>query len=313
MKANISQQGLNLADLFDHTISITSMVTPTLNATSEDSAYYNVTEPILYIINATENLVDMDHYASSSTTYSPPTQSTTTAVTIDPVTLTGSEEESASAKCFQIMVDCAVLDQTTEASTVSSTTTTTTPTTTTVFLDEEIYEDDYDNIVRSKRQIRDRFNTITATASPSGNKTTPQSIGRLLDSLNSILRGLKRNTTTRFTASLTTIPVTTTMDTTTASTSAAGEKEFSTSALTSSTPESLEDLIRWHTAGLQITTEEESNYDDDDDVSSSSIFDVIGSNGTDPVTDTTDRLDSNVTMAVPMCPLVVCPWNGESY
>lgn len=319
MKTNISQQGLNLADLLDQTAT-TSFVTPTFNATSETSAYYEVTEPISFIINATEDYpVDMERYASSSTTFSP-TRSTGTSESTTTATATAlpSDHQSTTGTCFQIMVDCSFIQTTTESTTTTTTTTTSasasastttgsTSTTTLVASEEIIYDEEDEIAPRSKRQI--------ATA----DKTTPKSIGRLLDSLNSILRGLKRNTTST--------AVTATTSTTTTTESSATER-MSTSFL-ASTPESLDDLMRWHTAGLQLTTtEQEDNEEDNDSRDDSSsfvsnnIFDVFEVNGNDPssmdlTTVSIDHIaeqsttvsDLPVTVVVVMCPLVVCPWN----
>jgi hypothetical protein len=86
----------------------------------------------------------------------------------------------------------------------------------------------------------------------------------------------------------------------------------------SSTPELLDDLIRWHTAGLILTTEEE-DYDElADNSSSASIFEAF--NQTNPADDfivnqdnetTTTQLpeETTTTVRLTMCPLVVCPWN----
>lgn len=354
MKANISQQGLNIADLLDPTAT-TPMMTPIFNATAESSAYYNVTEPILFIINATT-----ENYPLEITTeryYSTTTESTTTT--------TKSPEQS----CFQIMVDCATLTTTT------STAESTTKAATTAVASEEIIYDEEDYDARLKRHAgpaktmphiqpsnamthiqpakkkpqnsvrlldsrlrhllpdetladatafrnwpptRDPPEDVTTAEENDGNKykhkrqieparTTPQSIGRLLESLNSILRNLKGGNTTRIPAATTAtlmLSTTTTTEPTTSSESVA------------STPESLEDLIRWHTAGLQLQTTAEEDYDNNDvsslGSSSSILFDIDAFNQTDspPAEASTDIPES--TPAVVMCPLVVCPWNDTT-
>lgn len=185
MKANISLQGLNVADLMDSgtTASLLTTTEGTFNATSESSPYYNVTEPILFVLNATESLV-MD-----TTSYGP-SSSTTTTESYPATTI------STTPPCFQVLVEC--------------------PTTTTTTLpppppDEEyVYEDaeDDDPPGRYKRQ---------GTAF---NRTTPKSLTRLLDSLNSILRGIQqRNSslTNRLTAGPTTKTTSATTTTTTES------------------------------------------------------------------------------------------------
>ena len=180
MKANISLQGLNVADL----VAGTSTEMP-FNATSESSAYYNVTEPIVFILNATESLVDMSAYSSPSTA--------------EPSTTTVASTTTAEPNCFQVMVDCSTLTTTT----TQSTTTKTTP-------PEEVeeYEEDYgdDPAIRRRRQV------VGGSSSPSlFNRTTPKSLTRLLDSLNSILRGLQQ----RNSSSVRPLPSTTTEATTT--------------------------------------------------------------------------------------------------
>lgn len=295
MKANISQQGLNLADLLDHTMSSTSMMTPIFNATSETNAFYEVTEPILFVINATQNPLDMEKYADSSTT------TFTISTTTESITTTNTD-----AQCFQVMVDCSSLViETTESSTTSSSSSTTTSSTTTTFVasEEIIYDEDYDTVSRLKRQIEERLDSLTTASPASLVKTTPQSIGRLLDSLNSILRGLKRNTT-RSPSSITDQFFTTQTTTTDPPTT---DRKDPTTSMLPSTPESLEDLMRWHTAGLILTTEEDEVVDDHSDVSSS-IFDVLGFNQTDPSMDASESPDTT-SLPVVMCPLVVCPWN----
>jgi hypothetical protein len=302
MKANISQQGLNLADLLlDQTSS--SMTTPIFNATWESSAYYNVTDPILFILNATESPgpILLDNYSSTSTQPAVADEEEEVDQDID---LTGT--------CFQIMVDCSALETTTDP---PVTTTTTGPAPAISEEDELIYdEEDYETVPeRLKRQLL----LDQTTANPL--RTTPQSIGRLLDSLNSILRNLKRNTTLR-------IPYTTLPFSTSSSTESGGPSTTTSPATAdrmmdstaSSTPELLDDLIRWHTAGLILTTEEE-DYDElANNSSSASIFEAF--NQTNPADDfivnqdnetTTTQLpeETTTTVRLTMCPLVVCPWN----
>lgn len=306
MKANISQQGLNWADLLlDQTSSSTVMTTPIFNATWESSAYYNVTDPILFILNATESPgpILLDNYSSTST---------------QPAVAEEEEDVDLTGTCFQIMVDCSALETTTDPPPV--TTTTAGPAISEE--DELIYdEEDYETVPeRLKRQLL----LDQTTANPL--RTTPQSIGRLLDSLNSILRNLKRNTTLR-------IPFTTLPFSTSSSSTESGGPSTTTSPATadrmmestaSSTPELLDDLIRWHTAGLILTTEEE-DYDElaDNSSSSASIFEAF--NQTNPADDfIVNQRDDNdmtattqlpeettttTTVRLTMCPLVVCPWN----
>lgn len=89
MKANISMQGLNVADLVDSgTMSTTFMPPSTFNDSWAEG--FNVTETSLFILNATESLIDMEVYSTSTTTT--PQPSTTTE-----------------ANCFQVMVDCSTL------------------------------------------------------------------------------------------------------------------------------------------------------------------------------------------------------------
>jgi len=89
MKANISMQGLNVADLVDSgTMSTTFMPPSTFNDSWTEG--FNVTETSLFILNATESLIDMEVYSTSTTTT--PQPSTTTE-----------------ANCFQVMVDCSTL------------------------------------------------------------------------------------------------------------------------------------------------------------------------------------------------------------
>ncbi|XP_046454543.1 transmembrane channel-like protein [Daphnia pulex] len=300
MKANISQQGLNLADLLlDQTSS--SMTTPIFNATWESSAYYNVTDPILFILNATESPgpILLDNYSSTST---------------QPA-VTDEEDVDLTGTCFQIMVDCSALETTTDPPPVR--TTTAGPAISEE--DELIYdEEDYETVPeRLKRQLL----LDQTTANPL--RTTPQSIGRLLDSLNSILRNLKRNTTLRPIPYTSTLPFSTSSSSTesggpsTTTSPATADRMMESTA--SSTPELLDDLIRWHTAGLILTTEED-DYDElADNSSSASIFEAF--NQTNPADDfivnqdnetiTTTQLPEEMTTTVrlTMCPLVVCPWN----
>lgn len=291
MKSNISQQGLNLADLLEHATA-SSLLTPIFNGTSETNAYYDVSEPTLFILNATETPVNMEMYATST---EPVTEE-------DGVSLTGT--------CFQIMVDCSTLEITTEASTTSSTISTTT-----TFVSEEdelIYDDegDYETVPqRLKRQVLELLDqqAETTTGNPSS-KSTPQSIGRLLDSLNSILRNLKRNTTVRI--PYTTLPY---------STSTEQVPTTTPHRVDASTPELLDNLIRWHTAGLILTTEEDEAEDNSSIVSN--IYDPIIFNQTDPpdefnATDNDTTTTQHPVVSVSsestvrtMCPLVVCPWN----
>lgn len=88
MKANISMQGLNVADLVDSGTMSTTFIPPTFNDSWTEG--FNVTETSLFILNATESLVDMEAYSTSTTTT--PQPSTTTE-----------------ANCFQVMVDCSTL------------------------------------------------------------------------------------------------------------------------------------------------------------------------------------------------------------
>lgn len=320
MKANISQQGLNLADLLlDQTSSSTVLVmtTPIFNATWESSAYYNVTDPILFILNATESPgpILLDNYSSTST-------QPTAAVAEEEDDDQDDQDIDLTGTCFQIMVDCSALETTTDPP-PPITTTTAGPAISEE--DELIYdEEDYETVPeRLKRQVLSLLDQTTTTANPL--RTTPQSIGRLLDSLNSILRNLKRNTTLRI--PFTTLPFSTSSSTesgggggpsTTTTSPATADRMMESTA--SSTPELLDDLIRWHTAGLILTTEEE-DYDQElaDNSSSASIFEAF--NQTNPADDfivnqdnetTTSQLPEETTTTTTvraMCPLVVCPWN----
>lgn len=299
MKANISRQGLNLADLLDPTVT-TPMMTPIFNATSENSVYYNVTESILFILNATESPVNMEVYSTTTTT----STSTTSA---EPSTTT-TEGDVTRGTCFQIMVDCAILEKTeTTAYDLPPAPTTDTAVTSEEIYDEEIIED---SVIRLKRQIG-QGSVTTSTI-----RTTPKSIGRLLESLNSILRGLKRNSTTNPISFLNRTSLTNSEAITSPNPGSTypltteAHKEISSTSSLLSTPESLEDLIRWHTAGLRSTTAEEEGDYDDNDVSSSSIFDDSALNQTDPPSyESTELPDATSTTTVLMCPLVVCPWN----
>lgn len=308
MKANISQQGLNWADLLlDQTSSSTVMTTPIFNATWESSAYYNVTDPILFILNATESPgpILLDNYSSTST---------------QPAVAEEEEDVDLTGTCFQIMVDCSALETITDPPPV--TTTTAGPAISEE--DELIYdEEDYETVPeRLKRQLL----LDQTTANPL--RTTPQSIGRLLDSLNSILRNLKRNTTLRI--PFTTLPFSTSSSstesggpsTTTTTSPATADRMMESTA--SSTPELLDDLIRWHTAGLILTTEEE-DYDElaDNSSSSASIFEAFNQtnpaddfivnqrddNDTTATTQLPEETTTTTTVRLTMCPLVVCPWN----
>jgi hypothetical protein len=312
MKANISQQGLNLADLLDH-VTTTVMMTPIFNATSESSAYYNVTDPILFILNATEETPAgyMDIYSSTSTVFASSTQST-----IHPVTEKEDKDEgSLTGTCFQIMVDCSTLESIDPWSTSQAPTTTTNESIISEE-DEIIYDEEDDETIpeRLKRQV---MSLVDTTANPLSGRTTPQSIGRLLDSLNTILRNLKRNTTIRIPH--TTLPISSTStesstESTPPTTTEIKRKEFLEEMTTR--PESLDDLIRWHTAGLILTTEEdeEETYND----VSSIFFESL--NQTNPADDFLLNEDNNqtttplaeeegTTTVFRSCPLVVCPWN----
>lgn len=286
MKANISQQGLNLADLLDHT-----SATPVFNAAAESSAYYNVTDPILFVLNATESPGTMDSYASTST---------------EPAAAATEDYGALAGTCFQILVDCSTLE------TADPPLATTTAGPAISEEDEIVYdEEDYETVPERMKRDLDQTTTASANPWPTPSRTTPQSIGRLLDSLNSILRNLKRNTTAR--APLTTLPWSTSTESPSTTTSPRVE------STTTSPPESLDDLMRWHTAGLILTTEED--YEESGDNSSSSIFDAF--NQTNPADDftssspddetTTTRLPEEAVVTTttvrPMCPLVVCPWN----
>ena len=310
MKTNISLQGLNLADLLDQhsSTSTTMMMTPIFNATSESSAYYNVTDPILFILNATETNPNnyMDIYSS-----------TVPSTSIEPVT---EDDDSWAGTCFHIMVDCSTLIGI-DPSTI--------PTTTTILPveeeeDEIIYdeEEDYETIPeRLKRQVLSLLDQTT-TANPllTSSRTTPQSIGRLLDSLNTILRNLKRNSTVR--VPFTTLP----FSPSTTAESVTTERKPLISEETTSTPEFLDDLIRWHTAGLIFTTEEEEEENEEETIDvSNSVFDVLNAtqhpadvvNMTEDYNETTiTELPEETTTTTTtklsmrsMCPLVVCPWN----
>ena len=175
MKTNISLQGVNVS-LLDDGIMTTPFINYTFNATSESSVYYNVTDSVLFILNATEEAEQgelFENYSTSTTSYS------TTELP---------DEDT----CFQVMVDC--------ASIVTTTAKTDPPE---EELEEEIIDDDEEIIPqRLKRQV-----IATSTASPTGRNSTP-SITRLLDSLQSILRGLQRNSTRIPVRSSTTAPST---------------------------------------------------------------------------------------------------------
>ena len=312
MKTNISLQGLNLADLLDQPSSSTStttmmMMTPIFNATSESSAYYNVTDPILFILNATETNPNnyMDIYSS-----------TVPSTSIEPVT--EEDDDRMAGTCFHIMVDCSTLIGIDPS--ITSTTTTTILPVVEEEEDEIIYdeEEDYETIPeRLKRQVLSLLDQTT-TANPllTSSRTTPQSIGRLLDSLNTILRNLKRNTTVR--VPFTTLPIS--PSTSTESVTITERKPLISEETTSSKPELLDDLIRWHTAGLIFTTEEEENEEETFDVSNS-IFDILNAtqHPADAVNMTEDYNETTITelpeetttklLTRSMCPLVVCPWN----
>lgn len=313
MKSNISRQGLNIADLLEHEDKSSSLLlTPIFNSTSETNAFYDVTQPTtLFILNATENPVDMETYGAST----------------EPVTdQQDDEKQSLTGTCFQMMVDCSTLEIPTEAPTASISTnspvatTTTTTTTTTTFISEEdelIYDDeeDYENVPeRLKRQaLLDQAETTTGN--PSSLKSTPQSIGRLLDSLNSILRNLKRNTTIRI--PYTTLPISTSTEPVPTTTTPAAVDAKTSEA--TGTPESLDDLMRWHTAGLILTTQEEEDVEDNSSLASSIYYDLFIFNQTDPPDELIATDNDTATTQHPaassespirnMCPLVVCPWN----
>lgn len=124
MKANISLQGLNVADLVESGMPSTTFLPFNL------SESYNITEQAVFIINATESLADMEEYTTTTTTTTTTDLPTTTTTTTTQSPTTVRSEDA----CFQVMVDCATI-----------TTTTTSP---------PLLEDyDYDGLKRNKRQI----------------------------------------------------------------------------------------------------------------------------------------------------------------
>ena len=279
MKTNISLQGVNVS-LLDDGIMTTPFINYTFNATSESSVYYNVTDSVLFILNATEEAEQgelFENYSTSTTSYS------TTELP---------DEDT----CFQVMVDC--------ASIVTTTAKTDPPE---EELEEEIIDDDEEIIPqRLKRQV-----IATSTAIPTGRNSTP-SITRLLDSLQSILRGLQRNSTRIPVRSSTTAPstsaplITTTM-----------ADEIIDDSITQPTTEleSLDELKRYYTsAQLQVTTTEE-EYDDPDltsvSMSTYEDFNMNFSSSTEP----TDDAEINGSDPPPtpepiqLCPIIVCKSN----
>lgn len=180
----------------------TTTWTPLLNASLIDD-YYNVTEPILVILNSTESTSHMEQYWTSE---NPTTENivestserTTEHYTSTPMTPMTSTPMTTSA-CYEIMVDCATLNRT---QTMTRPTADTSP----------LSNDVLDVLKRAKRQ------DVVMSSTPRGLSddalTTPKgsspNIAVLLDTLrNSIFRRQRNNTRTRTTRFTTTSALTT--------------------------------------------------------------------------------------------------------
>ena len=289
------------------------MMNYTFNATSESSIYYNVTDSVIFVLNATQEPAELfEDYASSTTTFAPTSSTSSTTEQSD-------EDDGLEGTCFQVMVDCASLGSIT--STITTTSAPTPPP------DEEKQEDDDEVPDRSKRQAI----SIGSTASPTGRNSTP-SITRLLDSLNAILRGLQRNTTripqipVRSSSSASPSSTTTTTTTTTTQKTITqaeiwpSDDGIDPAVHTSTEPdESLDELKRLYTsAQLQVTTTEEEYTDDPDltSVSMSTYDDLLygsdtnssfSTESTDPALSGTDAPPTPEPIL--LCPIIVCPWN----
>lgn len=169
--------------------------------------------------------------------------------------------------CFQVVVDCSLVEPTTPSS------------------DAE-YDEYEEALVRSRRENADRTPT----------RTTPKSIGRLLDSLNAILRTLTRNSTRPPNSS---------------TTSTAREIDTTPGTTPGTAPESLDELMSKQTSALRGTTANIETFTQsgaaEETAPTEEAFSVETStlDAGEPSTEAGDASRSPASL----CPLVVCPWN----
>lgn len=298
----------NVSLLLDDSGVTTPMINYTFNATSESSIYYNVTDSVIFVLNATQEPAELfEDYATSTTTFAPTSTSTATEQP---------DEDDADigldGTCFQVMVDCASIATSTTAAPIPT------------HPPDEVAEEEDDNDEVPGRSKRQAISVSSSTATPIGRNSTP-SITRLLDSLNAILRGLQRNTTriplVRSSSSSTSTTTTTTQKPITEAEIQPTDDEIDTTLHTSTEPEeSLDELKRYYTsAQLQVTTTEE-EYRDDPDLTSVSMstYDELlygsdanssfSTESSDPALSGSDPPPTPETTIL-LCPIIVCPWN----